>query len=314
MHAHLPYVHHPEYDRFFEENWLFEAMAETYLPLVQAMRRLLEKGVPGTLNLSVSAPLIEMLSNERLIDKFSEHLNKQLELIQKEVRLNEGKPQEPLSKFYLERQKTLIDTWERRINRNLLGEFLELENAGKLNLLTCVGTHPFLPAYQSDPESIRLQLDVSVRCFERAFGRKPQGVGFRNVVISRDWISTWLNTVSAISSWKLTVPCLLLRLLSMAFLLRLKPLRACIVWAASRRAPWKCGVAELVIRGILNTANFLRISLRNVRRIISGIISLPVKHPLIPVLSTIELRVPKTRSFIGLGMPCVWLAIMPTFS
>ncbi|MCL4100962.1 glycoside hydrolase family 57 protein [Fibrobacter sp. HC4] len=176
MHAHLPYVHHPEYDRFFEENWLFEAMAETYLPLVQAMRRLLEKGVPGTLNLSVSAPLIEMLSNERLIDKFSEHLNKQLELIQKEVRLNEGKPQESLSKFYLERQKTLIDTWERRINRNLLGEFLELENAGKLNLLTCVGTHPFLPAYQSDPESIRLQLDVSVRCFERAFGRKPQGV------------------------------------------------------------------------------------------------------------------------------------------
>lgn len=176
LHAHLPYVHHPEYNRFFEENWLFEAIDETYLPLVQAMRRLLEKGVPGTLNLSVSAPLIEMLSDQGLQDKFSTHLQKQLELIQKEVRLNEGKPQEGLSKFYLERQKTLIDTWESRIHHNLLGEFLELEKAGKLNLLTCVGTHPFLPAYQSDPESIRTQLSVTIRCFERAFGRKPQGV------------------------------------------------------------------------------------------------------------------------------------------
>ena len=83
MHAHLPFVRHPEFKRFFEENWLFEAIAETYLPLVQAMRRLLEKGVPGTLNLSVSPPLIEMLSDENLIEKFSEHLKKQLELIER---------------------------------------------------------------------------------------------------------------------------------------------------------------------------------------------------------------------------------------
>ena len=176
MHAHLPYVHHPEFERFFEENWLFEAIAETYLPLVQAMRRLLEKGVPGTLNLSVSPPLIEMLSNENLIEKFSVHLQKQLNLIEKEVARNAGNEQESISRFYLSRQKSLIDLWENRIHRDLLKEFLELEKAGKLNLLTCVGTHPFLPAYQSDPESIRMQLSVTVRCFERAFGRKPKGV------------------------------------------------------------------------------------------------------------------------------------------
>ena len=176
MHAHLPFVRHPEYKRFFEENWLFEAIAETYLPLVQAMRRLLEKGVPGTLNLSVSPPLIEMLSDENLLDKFSEHLKQQLKLIEKEVARNAGTDLETLSHFYLSRQHTLIDLWENRIHRNLLAEFQELEKAGKLNLLTCVGTHPFLPAYQSDPASIRMQLDVTVRTFERAFGRKPMGV------------------------------------------------------------------------------------------------------------------------------------------
>ena len=101
MHAHLPFVRHPEYKRFFEENWLFEAIAETYLPLVQAMRRLLEKGVPGTLNLSVSPPLIEMLSDESLLNKFSEHLKHQLKLIEKEVARNAGTDLETLSHFYL---------------------------------------------------------------------------------------------------------------------------------------------------------------------------------------------------------------------
>ena len=109
MHAHLPFVRHPEYKRFFEENWLFEAIAETYLPLVQAMRRLLEKGVPGTLNLSVSPPLIEMLSDESLLNKFSEHLKHQLKLIEKEVARNAGTDLETLSHFYLSRQHTLID-------------------------------------------------------------------------------------------------------------------------------------------------------------------------------------------------------------
>ncbi len=176
LHAHLPFVRHPEYKRFFEENWLFEAISETYLPLVQAMRRALEKGLPGTLNLSVSPPLIEMLSDEHLIGKFSVHLRKQLELAEREVaRFTEG-PQATLAKFYLERQKSLIDTWENRCKKNILKEFLSLEKAGKLNLLTCVGTHPFLPAYQSDPASIRDQLDITIKCFERAFGRKPLGV------------------------------------------------------------------------------------------------------------------------------------------
>lgn len=176
LHAHLPFVRHPGYDRFFEENWLFEAISETYLPLIQALRRLLEKGVPGMLNLSVSPPLIEMLRDESLITKFSKHLQRQLELAEKEVERFKTGPQATLARFYLERQRALIDTWENRIQRNLLAEFLRLEQAGKLNLLTCVGTHPFLPAYQSDPDSIRMQLDVTVKCFEQAFGRKPKGV------------------------------------------------------------------------------------------------------------------------------------------
>jgi len=35
LHAHLPYVRHPEYDDFLEEDWLYEAITETYIPLLE---------------------------------------------------------------------------------------------------------------------------------------------------------------------------------------------------------------------------------------------------------------------------------------
>ena len=38
LHAHLPFVRHPEYDDFLEEDWLYEAISETYLPAAQGLR------------------------------------------------------------------------------------------------------------------------------------------------------------------------------------------------------------------------------------------------------------------------------------
>ena len=40
LHAHLPYVRHPEHKKFLEEDWFFEAMTETYVPLLHAFEHL----------------------------------------------------------------------------------------------------------------------------------------------------------------------------------------------------------------------------------------------------------------------------------
>ena len=40
LHAHLPFVRHPEHEEFLEEDWLFEAITETYIPLLAMMQRL----------------------------------------------------------------------------------------------------------------------------------------------------------------------------------------------------------------------------------------------------------------------------------
>ena len=37
LHAHLPFIRHPEHDDFLEEDWLFEAITETYIPLIKVL-------------------------------------------------------------------------------------------------------------------------------------------------------------------------------------------------------------------------------------------------------------------------------------
>ena len=61
LHAHLPYVRHPEYDRFLEERWFFEAVTETYIPLIKFLDRLRDENARVKLTLSVSPPLAARL-------------------------------------------------------------------------------------------------------------------------------------------------------------------------------------------------------------------------------------------------------------
>jgi len=54
LHAHLPFVRHPEHEHFLEEEWFFEAITESYIPLLRMMRRLVDDGVPFKLTMTVT--------------------------------------------------------------------------------------------------------------------------------------------------------------------------------------------------------------------------------------------------------------------
>src|SRR5678815_1345483 len=85
LHAHLPFVRHPEYPEFLEEDWLFEAITEVYLPLIFIFQSLHESGVKPRLAMNVSPPLCEMLADEMLQSRYTRHLENLLELADKEV-------------------------------------------------------------------------------------------------------------------------------------------------------------------------------------------------------------------------------------
>src|ERR1700749_3869247 len=85
LHAHLPYVRHPEYDRFLEERWLFEAITETYIPLIKFFDRMRSENVPFKLTLSISPTLATMLEDPLLQQRYLNHINLTLRLAEREI-------------------------------------------------------------------------------------------------------------------------------------------------------------------------------------------------------------------------------------
>src|SRR3970040_2097806 len=85
LHAHLPYVRHPEYPEFLEEDWLFEALTETYVPLVRVLDGLLHDGVDYRLTLTLSPPLLSMMTDALLVERYHRHLDRLVTLAEKEV-------------------------------------------------------------------------------------------------------------------------------------------------------------------------------------------------------------------------------------
>src|ERR1043165_1446299 len=84
LHAHLPFVRHPEFPLFLEEDWLYEAIGETYIPLARMMERLRHGGVPFRLTMTMSPPLCEMLVDPLLKERYRRHAESLIEILEKE--------------------------------------------------------------------------------------------------------------------------------------------------------------------------------------------------------------------------------------
>src|SRR6266567_3040980 len=91
LHAHLPFVRHPEHEDFLEEDWLFEAITETYLPLLDALHALADEGVPFRIAMSFTPTLGHMLCDELLRARYGRHLDRLIAITENEVRRNKGR-------------------------------------------------------------------------------------------------------------------------------------------------------------------------------------------------------------------------------
>ena len=177
LHAHLPFVRHPEYPEFLEEDWLFEAITEVYLPLVFRFNRLHEVGAAPRLALNVSPPLCEMLADTLLQNRYSRHLDNLLKLAHKEeIRTNhEAAEFHPVAKMYVEMLSEASFLWHNVYSKNLVKAFRDLQDKGVLEIITCGATHGFLPLMSSDTAK-RAQITVAVNNYKKHFGRQPRGI------------------------------------------------------------------------------------------------------------------------------------------
>lgn len=176
LHAHLPYVRHPEYEYSLEEKWLYEAITETYLPLIKVFKKLIEDGVDFRITLSVSPTLVSMLSDEFLQQRYVRHLEKLLDLAYKEVHRTKNDPSfHRLAKMYQERFSESYFYFKERYNKNILQAFREFQEAGKLELITCAATHGYFPLIGQQRESLYAQVVTAVDLHTKTFGRAPKG-------------------------------------------------------------------------------------------------------------------------------------------
>jgi 1,4-alpha-glucan branching enzyme len=176
LHAHLPFVRHPEHDRFLEESWLFEAITESYVPLLQVMEGWLRDGMDTRLTLSLSPTLCSMLLDPLLQRRYERHLNALVELAEKEIhRTHWDRAFHELAWMYHQRFTKTRETYA-ACDRNLVAAFRKFQDLGKLEIITTAATHALLPLLASHPPSVRAQILVARDHYRSCFGRDPRGI------------------------------------------------------------------------------------------------------------------------------------------
>lgn len=176
LHAHLPFVRDPEHDDAPEERWLHEAVAETYIPLLEMLDDLERDRVPVRLTLSLSPTLLAMLADPLLRARCLRHLDRLVELAEREERRTRPEPAlHRLAGMYLTRfyraRAAFLDEWQ----QDLVGGFRAHQERGHLELIGSTATHGLLPLLGVTRGSARAQIEVGVAEHRRFFGRSPDG-------------------------------------------------------------------------------------------------------------------------------------------
>ncbi len=174
LHAHLPFIRHPEYPDFLEEDWYFEAAAETYLPLLRRFVQLRSESVPFRMTMSVTPPLAAMMDDGLLRSRLAFYIDQRIELLEKEVKSNRGGPIEPVARQALS-EFTQNRDFLRRYDGRMLSAFRDVYDSGHLEIITCTATHGFLPLMER-MSALQAQVNTAVRSHEHHFGRKPRGI------------------------------------------------------------------------------------------------------------------------------------------
>lgn len=185
LHAHLPFI--PDPVNFeagdpwrpmgYPQEWYAEAVRETYLPLLDVFERLTREGVDFKMSLDLSPPLVAMMRSPRHQADILEYLDRLIQLAHLEVeRTRREEPHyEYVARMHLQHLRHGRDLFL-GFDCDLSQAFRRFQDLGRLELLTCVGTHPMLPLWQSEPQAIRGQVLAAMDFHQEVFGRPSVGI------------------------------------------------------------------------------------------------------------------------------------------
>jgi 1,4-alpha-glucan branching enzyme len=173
LHAHLPYVRIPDKRFPLQELWLYQALTESYIPLILCFRELIEEKINFNITLSISPTLVSMLSDEYYKTKYQDYLRTLLEILRIKSSNSEGGQKHSLAGL-LNKIQT-ISNFYIEIKRNVISELKTLSQSGKVNIITTSATHALLPLFRFSGNLIRNQIKISQCVFKNEFGFVPEG-------------------------------------------------------------------------------------------------------------------------------------------
>ncbi len=175
LHSHHPFMR-LEGGGYHGEEWIQNAIIETYIPLLETLYDLKEEGINYRLAIGFSPVLAEQLADPLVLSHFESYLDERIEAAQGDMRYFEGEAYNEhlryLAEWYrntFQRIKTVFAT---RFNRDLIGAFRRLQDEGLLEIVTTAATYPYLPLLARD-SSLNAQVRTAVASYRRLFGRAP---------------------------------------------------------------------------------------------------------------------------------------------
>ena len=176
LHAHLPYVRHSEHEDALEENWLFEAITETYIPLFLVLDGLLEDGIDFRLTLSLTPTLASMLLDPLLQMRYLKKLERTIELAEREVSRTASMADfQPLAALYRRMFLRAHDAFVNRYQKDLVRAVERFHQTGKVEVMASAATHGYLPLLSVNQSAVRAQIRLGMQHYRHIFGRHSNG-------------------------------------------------------------------------------------------------------------------------------------------
>ena len=177
LHSHLPYVMaHGRWPH--GTDWLCEAAAETYIPLLNVFNRLVDEGMEPRVTLGLTPILCEMMVDPSFVAEFQDYLQVKIDVAQSNAREfaeQDLDTQRDLALFWENWYTAIARDFDEKYNRDIVGAFRKLQDDGHLEIITSAATHGYLPLLGTD-ESVQAQVRLGVNTYKRHFGRQPRGI------------------------------------------------------------------------------------------------------------------------------------------
>ena len=188
----------PECDKL-KLNSFFEAVSDSYIPMLQMFERLKNDGISFKIGLVLPPVLCSMLDDEKIRQLYVDFLDKRIALGKKEInRYKDDSLACELATSITEKNKELKRTFCEVYQKNLTAQFAKYQKEGYLEILGTCATDIFMPYYDDIPEALSAQIEMGLQSYKNAVESFRKAFTYLNSAILLELKKLYAHTVMPI--------------------------------------------------------------------------------------------------------------------